>query len=88
MALLGRIDSFDLKTDNITEYIERLEQYIIANDKQKANCHVFNYYWKWNMQLLKKFASTRITGRKDSKNAIRNINRPPETPAHRNCWAL
>ena len=46
MALLGRIDSFDLKTDNITEYIERLEQYIIANDKQKANCHVFNYYWK------------------------------------------
>ena len=32
MALLGRIDSFDLKTDNITEYIERVEQYFIAND--------------------------------------------------------
>ena len=32
MALLGRIDSSDLKTDNITEYIERVEQYFIAND--------------------------------------------------------
>ena len=32
MALLGRINSFDLKTDNITEYIERVEQYFIAND--------------------------------------------------------
>ena len=32
MALLGRIDSFDLKTDNITEYIERVEQYFIEND--------------------------------------------------------
>ena len=32
MALLGRIDSFDLKTDSITEYIERVEQYFIAND--------------------------------------------------------
>ena len=32
MAVLGRIDSFDLKTDNIAEYIERVEQYFIAND--------------------------------------------------------
>ena len=32
MALLGRTDSFDLKKDNITEYIERVEQYFIAND--------------------------------------------------------
>ena len=32
MALLGRINSFDLKTDNITEYIERVEQYFKAND--------------------------------------------------------
>ena len=32
MALPGRIDSFDLKTDNITEYTERVEQYFIAND--------------------------------------------------------
>ena len=32
MALLGRIDSFDLKTDNITKYIERVEQYFIEND--------------------------------------------------------
>ena len=32
MALLGRIDSFDLKTDSITEYIEKVEQYFIAND--------------------------------------------------------
>ena len=32
MALLGKIDFFDLKTDNITEYIERVEQYFIAND--------------------------------------------------------
>ena len=32
MALLGRINSFDLKTDNITEYTERVEQYFIAND--------------------------------------------------------
>ena len=32
MALLGRIDFFDLKTDNITGYIERVEQYFIAND--------------------------------------------------------
>ena len=32
MALLGRIDSINLKTDNITEYIERVEQYFIAND--------------------------------------------------------
>ena len=31
MALLGRIGSFDLKTDNITEYIERVVQYFIAN---------------------------------------------------------
>ena len=31
MALLGRIDSFNLKTDNISEYIERVEQYFIAN---------------------------------------------------------
>ena len=32
MALLGGIDSFDLKTDNITECTERVEQYFIAND--------------------------------------------------------
>ena len=32
MALLGRIDSLDLKTDNITEYIGTVEQYFIAND--------------------------------------------------------
>ena len=32
MALQGRIGSFDLKTDNITEYIERVGQYFIAND--------------------------------------------------------
>ena len=32
MALLGRIDSINLKTDNITEYIERVEQYFIGND--------------------------------------------------------
>ena len=32
MALLGRIDSFDLKTDNITKYVEIVEQYFIAND--------------------------------------------------------
>ena len=32
MALLGRIYSFDLKTDNVTEYIERVEQYFVAND--------------------------------------------------------
>ena len=32
MALLGRIDSFDLKTYKITEYIERVEQYFIANE--------------------------------------------------------
>ena len=32
MALLGRIDSFDLKTDNIAKYIERVEQYFIANN--------------------------------------------------------
>ena len=31
-ALLGRIDSFDLETDNIIEYIETVEQYFIAND--------------------------------------------------------
>ena len=31
-ALLGRIDSFDLETDNIPEYIETVEQYFIAND--------------------------------------------------------
>ena len=32
MALLGRIYSFDLKTGNVTEYIERVEQYFVAND--------------------------------------------------------
>ena len=32
MALLGRIDSFALKTNNITEYIERVEQYFITTD--------------------------------------------------------
>ena len=32
MDLLGKTDSFDLKTDNIREYIERVEQYFIAND--------------------------------------------------------
>ena len=31
-TLLGRIDSFDLETDNIPEYIETVEQYFIAND--------------------------------------------------------
>ena len=49
MALLGRIGSFDLKTDNITEYIERVVQYFIANyvtDEKKQNCRLFNYYWK------------------------------------------
>ena len=47
MALLGRIDFFDLKTDKITEYIERMEQYFTSNDvtdKKKANCHLFNCY--------------------------------------------
>ena len=32
MTLLGSIASFDLKTNNITGYIERVEQYFIADD--------------------------------------------------------
>ena len=48
MALPGRIDSFDLKTDNITEYTERVEQYFIANvvTDEKKQTHLFNCYWK------------------------------------------
>ena len=32
MTLLGSIASFDLKTNNITGYIERVEQYFIVDD--------------------------------------------------------
>ena len=39
MALLGRIYSFDLKTDNVTEYIERVEQYFVANDVTDEKKH-------------------------------------------------
>ena len=85
MALLGRIDSFDLKTDSITEYIEKVEQYFIANDitNEKKQTAIFLTI-TGNETLIKKFASTRITGRKDNKNATRNINRRPKTPAHNN----
>ena len=90
MALLGRIDFFDLKRDNTSEY---WKSGTIFYSKwrfgwEKANCHLLNCYSKWNVQLVKKFASTKITGRENSKNAIWNINKPPETPAHNNCWAL
>ena len=90
MALLGRIDFFDLKRDNTSEY---WKSGTIFYSKwrfgwEKANCHLLNCYSKWNVQLVKKFASTKTTGRENSKNAIWNINKPPETPAHNNCWAL
>ena len=32
MALPGKIDSFNLKSDDICEYLERVEQYFFAND--------------------------------------------------------
>ena len=30
--LLGSIEQFDLNSDNWNEYVERLEQYLIANE--------------------------------------------------------
>ena len=36
-GLLSGIDFFDLKTDNITEYIERVEQHFTANDVTDDN---------------------------------------------------
>ena len=39
MALLGRIDSSDLKAYNITEYMERVEQCFIANDVTDEKKH-------------------------------------------------
>ena len=36
MALLGKIDSFNLKSDDICEYLERVEQYFFANDIEDA----------------------------------------------------
>ena len=36
MALLGKIDSFNLKPDDICEYLERVEQYFFGNDIEDA----------------------------------------------------
>ena len=32
MAVYGDIENFDLKNGDIDEYLERLEQYFVAND--------------------------------------------------------
>ena len=36
MHLLGKIDSFKLKSDDMYEYIERVDQYFLANDVNDA----------------------------------------------------
>ena len=36
MALLGQIDSFNHNSDDICEYIERVDQYFYANDINNA----------------------------------------------------
>ena len=48
MALLGKNDSFNHGSDNLCEYIEKVDQYFFANDindaKKKTN--IFNSHWK------------------------------------------
>ena len=49
MALLGKIDSFNLKSDDICEYLERVEQYFFANDiedAKKKNAIFLTVNWK------------------------------------------
>ena len=49
MALLGKIDSFHLKSDDICEYLERVEQYFFANDiedAKKKNAIFLTVIWK------------------------------------------
>ena len=56
MALLGRTDSFDLEMDNITEYIERVEQYFIANDvtdEKKQTAIFLTVIWDETYSLLR-----------------------------------
>ena len=36
MVLLGKIDSFNLKSNDICEYLERVEQNFFANDIEGA----------------------------------------------------
>ena len=56
MALLGRIYSFDLKTGNVTEYIERVKQYFVANgvtDEKKQTAIFLTIIGNKTYSLLK-----------------------------------
>ena len=46
MTLIGKIDSFNHKSDDICEYIERVDQYFFANDIDDTKKNVFKSHWK------------------------------------------
>ena len=45
MVLLGQIDSFNHNSDDICEYIERVDQYFYANDINDAKKKTAIYFW-------------------------------------------
>ena len=56
MALLGRIYLFDLKTGNVTEYIERVKQYFVTNgvtDEKKQTAIFLTIIGNKTYSLLK-----------------------------------
>ena len=44
MVLLGQIDSFNHNSDDICEYIERVDQYFYANDINDAKKKTAIYF--------------------------------------------
>ena len=48
MSLVGSIERFNLNEDNWFEYVERMEQYFIANgiDANEKRRHFVNRYWQ------------------------------------------
>ena len=55
MALLGQIDSFNHNSDDIFEYIERVDQYFYANDindARKKTAILFDSHWEWHLLAL------------------------------------
>ena len=54
MAVFGEIENFDLKTGDFEEYLERIEQYFVANEIDDEMSYFYNGYRKGHLRRITK----------------------------------
>ena len=80
MAVFGIIDQFNLKSGEFKEYLERAEQYFVANDidEDKKKIAVFiTRYRGGNVWSFKKFTGSGKTYKEVSDALLNHLNPKP-----------